>query len=103
MRPLCTTNCVHAPPHTQSRTTELLAALPGCMPAGQPHVSLGIDNVPLMLSAAAVMLLLRKPVHLSHQRTGGLSFHVPFGGSSGPLPYSLQEMVSGPPCVGNLA
>lgn len=60
--------------------------------SGQPSVTLGIDNVPLMLVGAAVMLALKKPISVTRKETGGLSLDLPFGGDGG-ASYALQERV----------
>lgn len=63
-----------------------------CPRSGQPSVTLGIDNVPLMLVGAAVMLALKKPISVTRKETGGLSLDLPFGGDGG-ASYALQERV----------
>lgn len=60
--------------------------------AGQPHVKLGIDNVPIMLAAAVLVLYLKKPLSVSRTEMGGFFLDLPVGGDGAPA-YTLQQRV----------
>ncbi|GAB4823691.1 hypothetical protein N2152v2_010737 [Parachlorella kessleri] len=62
----------------------------GITPRGKPHLSFGIQNLSLVLLGAAVMLYLKKPIHVSRKETGGFSLGLPITGFKGQT-FALQE------------
>ena len=60
--------------------------------AGKPHLSFGIQNLTLVLLGAAVMLYMKKPIHVSRKETGGFSLGLPITGFKGQT-FALQERV----------